>query len=218
MPGFELVIFDFDGTLADSGDWMLRTFAEVAPRYGLRPFTTEDAERLRGSSTREIVQYLDAPLWRIPQIVAEMRRRATADVHRIALFDGVDTLLRTLDERGLRLAIVSSNTEANVRRILGPANAARIDVYDCEASMFGKARKLRAVMKRTGVAAAATLCVGDETRDIEAAQAVGAASGAVTWGYATAGILATFAPTLTFQTPADIAAAAAPPARAGRPG
>ena len=111
MPAFELVIFDFDGTLADSGDWMLRTFAEVAPRYGLRPFTPEDAERLRGSSTREIVQYLDAPLWRIPQIVAEMRRRATADAGRIALFAGVDTLLRTLDEGGLRLAVVSSNTE-----------------------------------------------------------------------------------------------------------
>ena len=215
MPAFELVIFDFDGTLADSGDWMLRTFAEVAPRYGLRPFTAEDAERLRGRSTREIVQYLDAPLWRIPQIVAEMRRRATADAGHITLFDGVDTLLRTLDERGLRLAIVSSNTEANVRRILGPVNAARIDVYDCEASMFGKASKLRAVMRRTGVSAAATLCIGDETRDIEAAQAVGAASGAVTWGYATAGILATFAPTLTFQTPADIITAAAPAAPPG---
>jgi phosphoglycolate phosphatase len=204
MPGYRLVIFDFDGTLADSGAWMFRTFAEVGPRFGLRPFGPDDAEMLRGRSTREIMRFLEAPIWRIPQIVAEMRRRAAADAGQIALFDGVDAVLRTLAERDVRLAVVSSNTEATVRRVLGPDNAARIDVFDCDASLFGKARKLRAVMKRCGVAPAETLCVGDETRDIDAARAVGAASGAVTWGYATAEVLASFTPTLLFHALDDI--------------
>jgi phosphoglycolate phosphatase len=207
MPAFQLIIFDFDGTLADSGEWMVRTFGEVAHRFGARAIGLHEARELRGYSTRDVMARLGTPMWRLPQIAAEMRRRAAADADRIPLFEGVDALLRTLDERGLQLAIVSSNSEANVRRILGPGNAGRIDVYDCEASMFGKARKLRAVMKRCGVTPAATLCVGDETRDIEAARAVRAAAGAVTWGYATAEILATFDPTMTFDRIGDIVAA-----------
>ena len=61
-------------------------------------------------------------------------------------------------------------------------------------------------MRRLRTEASKTLYVGDETRDIEAAREVRVASGAVTWGYANAGILATFTPTLTFDAMEDILA------------
>ena len=205
MPAYELVIFDFDGTLADSGYWMLRTLNEVAEQFGLKRVTDDEVEMLRGRSNTEIMRYLRVPLWKLPRMAKEMRRRVAAEADQIKLFPGVEDLLRTLDERGVHLAIVSSNSEANVRRILGEKNAARIDMYDCDAAMFGKARKLRAVMRRFGVTPSATLYVGDETRDIEAAHEVRVASGAVMWGYAKADILHNFKPTLTFGTIADIA-------------
>src|SRR5690606_14650939 len=113
-----------------------------------------------------------------------------------------------LRRRGVRIAAVSSNSEANLRRILGPANAALIDDFDCGAGLFGKARKFRKVIRRARVSPRETLCVGDETRHIEAAHAAGADAGAVTWGYATPQILATFRPTLTFDRLQDIVAAA----------
>jgi len=203
---FRLVIFDFDGTLVDSAGWMIRTLNDIAGQFGLRRVSEEEVRMLRGRSNTDIVRYLGVPLWKLPRIATEMRRRIAADIAQFKLFAGVEDMLRTLDERGLQLAIVSSNSEDNVRRVLGAASAARIDTFECSAAMFGKARKLKAVMQRLRTEASTTLYVGDETRDIEAAREVRVASGAVTWGYANADILATFAPTLTFDSFADIVA------------
>jgi phosphoglycolate phosphatase len=208
MPRYQLLIFDFDGTLADSGHWMIRTLNDVAGQFGLRRVSEEEVAMLRGRSNDEIVRYLGVPLWKLPGIAAEMRRRIAKDVEHIKLFAGVDELLSRLHTAGLRLAIVSSNSEENVRRILGAANASRIHTFECSASMFGKARKLRSVIKRLAATPPATLCIGDETRDIDAAREVGAASGAVLWGYAKAEVLERFAPNHIFQSLDEIAALA----------
>jgi phosphoglycolate phosphatase len=105
---------------------------------------------------------------------------------------------------------VTSNSKENVRTILGSANAAKVDFYDCGASLFGKARKLRNVIARSKVAPARAICIGDETRDIEAAKEVGAASGAITWGYATEEILVAHEPTLLLRTMREVEALAEP--------
>lgn len=205
MTTYRLIIFDFDGTLADSASWMIRTLNDIAGQFGLRRVSDAEVQMLRGRSNTDIVRHLGVPLWKLPKIAAEMRRRIAADIEQFKLFAGVDAMLRSLDERGVQLAIVSSNSESNVRRVLGEENAVRIDAFDCSAAMFGKAGKLRSVMRRLGMDPRATLYVGDETRDIEAAREIGVASGAVTWGYAKPDILATFKPTLTFEDMDDLA-------------
>lgn len=202
--GYRLVIFDFDGTLADSGDWVRQVFNQVAVRFRFRQVSAEEIEMLRGHGNRELVRYLGVPTWKLPLIARHIRRLVAADCENIQLFSGAPDLLRTLSESGARLAIVSSNAEENIRRILGPDNAARIDFFECGASVFGKARKFRRVCRRAGVRPADALCIGDETRDIEAAKAAGIASGAVEWGYHTPENLARFGPTVMFASMADI--------------
>jgi len=201
---YRLAIFDFDGTLADSGGWVSRVINEVARRHGFRELSDAEIEMLRGRGNREVIRYMQVPMWKLPAIAADMRRRMAADAERISLFAGIAEMLRSVKDAGVAVAIVSSNSEANVRRILGAEAAAAVDAFECGAGLFGKARKFRKVMRRMGVTGAETICIGDETRDIEAAAAVGAASGAAEWGYATPAVLAQFRPTLTFATPADI--------------
>lgn len=206
MSSFDLFIFDFDGTLADSAAWVMRTFNTLAAAHGFRRASEEELHMLRGLSNREIVKFLGVPAWKLPVIAADARRRLAQDIHHIKLFAGVDEMLATLEERGAHIAIVTSNSEENVRAILGPQNAARIDTYDCGASLFGKARKLRNVITRAQAAVERTICIGDETRDIDAAKEIGAASGAVTWGYATEAILAAHRPTLMLRSMEEVAA------------
>ena len=71
--------------------------------------------------------------------------------------------------------------------------------------MFGKAAKFKAVLKRTGIAAADAICIGDEVRDGEAARQAGIDFGAVCWGYAKPEALQTVSPALVFDSVADIA-------------
>jgi phosphoglycolate phosphatase len=198
--GYRLVIFDFDGTLADSFPWFLSVVNEVADRFGLNRLEGDDVERLRGAGSREILAHFGAPTWKLPRIAAHMRRLAGNDAAAIPLFDGVDALLRRLSEKGIALAIVSSNSEANVRRMLGPENAARIAYYECGASLFDKPAKYKKVLARSGIAREHVICIGDEVRDVEAAHGQRLAFGAVAWGYARAEAFAQHAPAMVFAS------------------
>jgi phosphoglycolate phosphatase len=202
---YDLAIFDFDGTLADSMEWFCGSLNEVADRFGFRRTTPEEREELRHLGTRDIVRYLQVGLWKIPAIACHMRQRASEDISAIRLFDGVPEALGGFRRRGVALAAVSSNAEANVRRVLGTDLAEQIGFYGCGSSLFGKAAKLRQAMKRIGATPARTICVGDESRDIEAAQAVSAASAAVTWGYAAPEALRRLVPTVVLETVGEIA-------------
>jgi phosphoglycolate phosphatase len=214
---YKLVILDFDGTLADSAGWFIGILDDLATRHRFRSVTEAEIDMLRGRGTHEIMRYLGVSRWKLPFIVADARRRAAADAGSISLFEGVDRLLDTLHRNGVTCAIVSSNAEATVRHVLGPDAAGAVSLYECGAGLFGKAKRFSRVMKRAGMAAAETICIGDEQRDVEAAHAVGAASGAVTWGYATRDLLARSGPTMIFDRPTDIldffTGAPAPPPR-----
>jgi len=87
------------------------------------------------------------------------------------------------------VAIVSSNSEETIRHVLGAETAPTVAIYECGASLFGKPTKLRRALRRSGVAPADAIAIGDELRDIEAAHAVGIPSGAVLWGIATPDLL-----------------------------
>ncbi|RYZ46126.1 MAG: HAD family hydrolase [Myxococcaceae bacterium] len=196
--GYRLIIFDFDGTLADSVDWLRGVFNDVARRYGFRSVSAEELEALRGQDTRSIIAQLGVPVWKLPFIAAHMRKLVARDAHRIPLFPGIEALLEQLHAQGIVLAVVSSNSEENVRRVLGPVASARIRHYGCGAGLFGKRAKFRKVLKAAGMRASEALSVGDEVRDIEAAAAEGIATAAVTWGYATEALLRSRAPTVVF--------------------
>lgn len=179
-----LVIFDFDGTLADSLPWFRSVFNEVARRYGFRELEPAELEELRRLGNREILARIQVPRWKLPLIAAHMRRRMARDIGGIELFPGVPDLLRRLHGDGIGLAIVSSNTEPNVRAVLGPDLAALVRHYGCGTSLFGKAAQIRKTLARTGTATTEVLCIGDEVRDLDAARAAGVPCAAVAWGYA----------------------------------
>lgn len=189
MPPYDLTIFDFDGTLADSWRMMARAISEAADVFGYRRLTADEAQELRGQDNRAVMAAMGVRMWQLPRIVMHMRQVALEQASEVRLFGGVDALLPALAARGVRVAVVSSNSEAVVRQVLGPELSVCVTDFDCGAAIFGKASKFRRVVRRAGVASSRAVGVGDEVRDIEAARAAGIAAIAVTWGYATSGIL-----------------------------
>ncbi|MFP5516958.1 MAG: HAD hydrolase-like protein [Alphaproteobacteria bacterium] len=182
--GYQLAIFDFDGTLADSFPWFIGVLNGVADRYGFNRVQPDEVEQLRGYDARQIMRHLRVPNWKLPFIANHMRRLMARDIDGIRPFDGVPDMLRALTDRGVTVAIVSSNSVENIRRILGPDAAGMVGHYGCGASLFGKAAKFRKMLRTTGIPAGRAIGIGDEVRDIDAARKVGMDCAAVTWGYA----------------------------------
>ncbi|AKU92003.1 hydrolase, haloacid dehalogenase-like family [Vulgatibacter incomptus] len=180
-PPYGLAIFDFDGTLADSMSRFGEHVNRAADRFRFGRIDDERLERFRDLEARAIVSELGVPLWKLPMIATFMRSLSASEPS--PLFAGVPELLRHLRARSVVVAIVSSNSEQNVRRALGPPLTDAIACFECGVSIFGKASRLRRVVRRIAIPPERAIYVGDELRDADAARAARIAFGAVTWGY-----------------------------------
>ena len=180
---FRLVVFDFDGTLADSFPWFAAELNAAARRWGFRPVAPAEREALRHHSAGAILRALGVARWKIPWIARDLRARMAEDIASIRPFDGVPEMLSRLAEAERRLAIATSNTAANVAAVLGAERWAELAALECGIALGGKHRRLRRLCRRLGVPRGEAIYIGDEVRDIAAARRAGLAAGAVTWGY-----------------------------------
>lgn len=200
---YPLAIFDLDGTLVDSFPWFLRVVNDIARDFDFRPVAPGDIAGLRRAGARDILKHLELPLWKVPRVTAHMRRMKRAHLSELPLFPGVPEMLDALRSKGIKIALVSSDSEANARLQLG-GSAVHFSDFACGASLFGKAAKFRRIVKRARVAPSAAIAIGDELRDVDAAEAVGLAFGGVAWGYADPDALRARRPQAWFDTIADI--------------
>lgn len=202
---YDLVIFDFDGTLADSLTWFRTAMGDVADKHNLGPMCEERAEALRKLTPKEIMTELDIPMWKLPFIAADVRAMAAENTDKIKLYEGIPEALQSLHEKGLTLAVVSSNGETAVREVLGEELSTLVTHFACGAALFGKASIFRKVMRKSGTTPERTLSIGDEVRDIDAAREAGCDCAAVSWGFATPEILEAQLPDAVFECRNDMA-------------
>ncbi len=195
---YEFAIFDFDGTLADTAEWFMAASNVAAARFGFRQLSVEEFKGLRAMGSREIIAHLGVPMWKLPRIATFMRQEMAGRSDAIRLFTGVPEMLAELKSAGVGIAVVSSNGEAAIRKALGET-AAAIDVFECGATLFGKAQHFKKVVKFAGIDPSRMLAIGDEARDIEAARTARIAAGAVGWGYADPTFLKTLGPDRFFD-------------------
>lgn len=202
---YDLLIFDFDGTLADSAAWFRSILPDLARRFGFRCPDEDELEILRHKPPREVMRILKIPGWKLVLIAVHVRKRA-AKAAAFPLFDGISEMLEALAGTGIKIAVVSSNAEVNVRKALGPELSAKVSAWSCGAGMFGKAKHFREVLRELKIAPSRTLTVGDEIRDIEAAREVGICTGAVTWGFGMKQALEAERPDHLFESVDDLKA------------
>ena len=201
---YRLVIFDSDGTLADTLPWMRSIFNELADEYGFKRVAPHEEQRFRNLEGQALLRELGLPLWKLPQVVAGMRKRMTAYHGALQVYPGVPEMLQRLANKGVQMAVVSSNSAVNVQRILGPASVTLIQHFLCGASMFGKAAKLRRALRVASVRAGEAIYIGDEIRDAKAARDAGICFGAVAWGQHDERALRSHNPAEFFRTVEEI--------------
>ena len=202
---YRLAIFDSDGTLADTLPWMRSMFNAMAEEHGFKQVDPANYERFRDLQGMDLLRELGLPLWKLPRVVSSMRRRMAEHTGTFSLFPGISDVLHRLVAAGVQLAVVSSNSRANVERVLGVENVKLMTQLACGVSMFGKAARLRQVIRGSAIPRQQAIYIGDEIRDAEAAEKAGIAFGAVTWGQHTEESLRAKNPAEVFKTVQEIA-------------
>lgn len=197
---YDLVMFDLDGTLADSFGFFIRTHNLLSAKYHFQAIQPHEVERLRQRSPREIMAHLGLPRWKLPFVARDFVRLMRLHGQDVCMFAGVERVLRDLHAQGLQLAVVSSNSVENCRRILGEDLCRLMPCIDGGASLFGKHTRIHRMLNTLGIQPCRAIYVGDQLTDADAARAAGVAFGAVCWGYGAPQALARAAPEAMFET------------------
>jgi phosphoglycolate phosphatase len=200
---YRLIVWDFDGTLADSLALALATYNDLAARYGHLPVA--DPLAVRSMDTQTFLRKHRISWWRLPRLVRAYHAATKDRMTTIRLFDGVPEFLRTLKASGCRQGVLSSNSADNIRTCLSAAGVEGVfDFIVGYPRLFGKARVLRRLVKREAVQPQQFLYVGDEVRDMEAAKRAGVDCAAVCWGIHGAELLSRQAPTFVWSSVMEV--------------
>ena len=181
---YRALIFDFDGTIADTLGESRRIFNEIAPDYGIRQVEEHEIAVLRHLSLKQILSELKIPKRRVPSIIARGTGMMRANIDQLQLIDGMKDALTELRNHTDSFGILTSNTTANVDVFL--RNHGIRDLFEFVSStskLTGKARHLRAIRKTFSLPNTEMLYIGDELRDVKAAQKAKIPHAAVSWGF-----------------------------------
>lgn len=200
---YRLIVFDFDGTLADSLSVAVETYNRIAPGLGLK--MVEDVEAARSMPTRRLLKHLGVRFWRLPRLIRTFRTAATEHAGELRLHPGLPELLRRLHAQGARLGILSSNSEENIRACLRANHVEDVFAFVIGyPKLFGKAKALRRILKQERLPRDELLFVGDELRDIEAGYKARVATAAVTWGFHAVSLLESAKATYLVREPTEL--------------
>lgn len=189
LPVPKTLIFDFDGTLADSMVVYFHGFNQVAEDFGLPIINLKDIAKLKQMSAGDLVrQHKIGPI-KLTKLIYTINKNLSKETANLAFFPELKAVLRKL-AKNYKLGILTSNNEENVAAFLKKQNCS--DLFDfiyASKSIFGKDQTFKALIKKHQLSKNEILYFGDEVRDIEACQKIGVKIASVTWGFNAAALL-----------------------------
>lgn len=168
-----LVLFDFDGTIANTFDALVAILNKHKDKYGYQKITPSLVKKLRDKSLSEVVKIANIPKWKLFFIARRTKKELNSQLEIVPLVKGIGEIFREL-RKNYRIGIMSSNSKKNVFKFLTLHGLKADEIYG-NVSLFSKARKLRKLKP--------LVYVGDEARDVEACHKAGVPIIAVTWGF-----------------------------------
>lgn len=196
------VIFDFDGTIADS----FHVFIDVATElFDVDQALTDDfIEELRGLRRDEVMRRLDITRLQALWSYRKGRRMFKDRIEEVDVFEGVQGLLDVLQE-SYTLGVLTDNDESVVKEFLRDHELTMFE-FVMESSVFrSKTWSLRQVIEDEGVKADQVVYVGDQITDVESAHRAGCEAIAVDWGYNTGALLKSADPERLASSPEEVA-------------
>lgn len=200
----EIIVFDFDGTIADTIPVSITILKKMAAKYYHKAVDEELIHQLRNKSIPEIFKELDISIIKLPFIARKARRELNKEIAHLKPIEGIRNLLLQLKEKGKTLGIVSSNSKESIMKFLEVNDLKVFDFIYTNSRIFGKSNSLKKLLRRNKWDAKTVMYVGDEIRDIEAARKAGIKIISVTWGVNSMEKLASYNPDFLVKSPHEL--------------
>ena len=196
---FDLIVFDWDGTLMDSTSTIVKCIQAAARDLGLPVPNNKAASYVIGLGLQDAMQAAipDLDPVHYPRMVERYRHHYLGQDHELTLFDGVKPMLDELSQQGYFLAVATGKSRVGLNRAMHAAGLLSIfDATRCADETFSKPHPamLQELTRELGQDMKRTLMIGDTTHDLQMALNAGAGSVAVRYGAHSAAELAALQP------------------------
>lgn len=185
-----VVLFDFDGTIANSQPAVIEIINRLAIDNGYMPLSPADVARFRSLSSKEAIRQARISPILLPFFVSKIRRELSQCIHQLDPIPGIAPVLTELKGQGYQLGILTSNARNNVQAFLEDNGLEEVfDLIFSGMTLFGKDKTINRFLRRHRLTKECVVYVGDETRDIVAAKRSKVKMVAVSWGYNSRSVL-----------------------------
>ena len=206
---FDLIVFDWDGTLFDSTGLIVRCIQGACRDVGVAVPSDTDAAYVIGLGLNEALAHVapDLPTERYPELGKRYRHHYTARQHELVLFPGTLEMLRALKARNHSLAVATGKARRGLDDAL--AHSQLRGLFDATRTADETAGKphplmLQQLMAELGVAPERTLMIGDTTHDLQLAANAGTACVGVSYGAHASDTFAAYAPLFVAHVTAEL--------------
>jgi phosphoglycolate phosphatase len=184
---YELIVFDWDGTLLDSAGAIVGSIMAACKDLGLEPPSDQRARHIIGLGLQDALMKAlpELPAHRYPEVAERYRFHYLRQDHELRLFAGADVLVRALVERGHVLGVATGKSRHGLDRALASAElGGYFQATRCADECHSKPhpQMLQELMDTLFVAPEKTLMIGDTTHDLQMAANAGVAAVGVAYG------------------------------------
>ncbi len=199
------IIFDFDGTIANTLDSIVSIFNDIAPKFRCEKIDMKDRETLRARRPQDFLKDYGVTNWKLPFLLIKIRKELHSRIAEIEPITGIVDVLLALKKSGYSLGIMTSNSKENVQLFLDKNHLSQVfDFIYTGRNIFGKNKVIMKLLRDQNLSLDATIYVGDETRDVEAVKKIGMQMIAVSWGFNTREILMNANPDIVLDEPREL--------------
>jgi len=198
------IIFDFDGTIANTLDSLIEIMNRLSKEFGFRKIKQEEVEYLREKTARQILKNLGISLIKLPFVVRKARKEINSQIEFLNPSVELLSAIQYLKDKNYKIGIVTTNTEDNVRKFLQANNLDKFDFFYTAKRVFGKDRTISKIINDMKLDKSTVYFIGDEIRDIKAGKKVGIKTIAVGWGFNTKEALSRESPDYLIESPKEI--------------
>ena len=202
---YNALIFDFDGTIADTIKEGTRLYNLLAKENGFREVHEDDIPELRSLDTKHLIRRLRVPKRKIPLLLTKGRSLLKNSIRKLPLIPGMEQTLPRLREQAEFFGILTSNASENVEAFLESHGLRDLFSFiSTTTKLNGKSKHLRSIARTFSLEAPQMIYIGDEIRDIRAARKAKIAAAAVTWGLNSEESLQSENPRYLVHSPAEL--------------
>jgi phosphoglycolate phosphatase len=201
---FDLIVWDWDGTIADSTGMITQALIKAAAEAGLPALSEARARSIIGLGLRESIEVLfgDIPNFQAQALITHYNQHYYAAENTILLFSGIAETIASIARKGCKQAVATGKGRRGLNTALQQSGLAKYfsatkTVDEC----FSKPhpQMLDELMDELVVMPERTLMIGDSQYDMQMGKNAGVITAAVTYGSQTATHLQQYSPNYMFN-------------------